>query len=211
MTVKTRKTAIERRSLAEQVFEHVKMMILSRQYEGGQRVPEERIVQELGVSRTPVREAMRRLSEHGLIALKPRSYAEVITVSTGEAEKITKLREQLENLAVSEAAECANEEALGRLQAINEEFKSELAAKDMGRALELDSRFHLAIAAAGDNTHLLEMMRKLDAKVQLCRLGKKYVGLTQSAREHDRLIELLSKQDAKGAIELMHTHVWRAV
>ena len=74
------KIDLQRRSLSEQVFQHIRRMILSEELHGGQRIPEERIAQTFGVSRTPIREAMRKLEKVGLVKIVPRSHAEVMKI-----------------------------------------------------------------------------------------------------------------------------------
>ncbi|MDO8944225.1 MAG: GntR family transcriptional regulator, partial [Desulfobacterales bacterium] len=76
---------IHRQSLSEQVYHYIKRLILSGEIRGGEKIPEEKVAQRFGVSRTPIREALSRLEEYGLIQIKPRSYAEVVALEPHEA------------------------------------------------------------------------------------------------------------------------------
>ena len=77
---------------------------------GGKRIPEEKVAQQFGVSRTPIREALRRLEEYGIIRVKPRSYAEVVGLSPKEARHISIVRAELETLSVRLLTEIGTDE-----------------------------------------------------------------------------------------------------
>jgi DNA-binding GntR family transcriptional regulator len=200
-------TGIERRSLAEQVFTHIKHLILSGELHGGERIPEERIAQELGVSRTPIREAFRRLEEYGLIVNEPHRAATVIEVDATEATKIAQVRAQLEILAVRLLAEQATEQDRAALQELADECKA-LLSNDIGAVFEKDSQLHLEIAARSGNPYLLELMERLDAKVQLCRLAKCFTGdtISSAVHQHDRIIAAIGAHDVAQAVKLIEEH-----
>ncbi len=87
------------RAWLNRFYHYIKRLILSGKLKGGEKIPEEKIAQQFGVSRTPIREALRRLEEYGLVYLKPRSYAEVISFSPKDAEQVACIRAQLEMLS----------------------------------------------------------------------------------------------------------------
>lgn len=200
---------IERRSLAEQVFAHIKRMILSGELPGGHPISEEEIAQEFGVSRTPAREAIRRLEEYGLVTNKRHKVAEVIKIDIAEAEKIAEVRARLESLAGRLLAERATEEDLSVLQNLADECKAHLTAGDVGSTFEKDSCFHLEIAARSGNPYLLELMERLDAKVQLCRLAGCLTieKITRAVvHEHDEIVAAIARQDTAEAARLLEFH-----
>ena len=86
-------------SLSDQAYQYIKGLILSGEIKGGERIPEEKVGQSLGVSRTPIREALKKLSEYGLVHIKPRSYAVVINLEKEEAIQINEIRALLETYA----------------------------------------------------------------------------------------------------------------
>jgi len=100
---------IHRQSLSEQVYHYIKRLILSGEIRGGEKIPEEKVAQQFGVSRTPIRGALHRLEEYGLIQIKPRSYAVVVALEPQEAGPLAMIRSQLETLAVSLLTDCGTE------------------------------------------------------------------------------------------------------
>jgi DNA-binding GntR family transcriptional regulator len=95
---------LDRKSLSDQVHELIKRMILSEELRGGERIPEEKIAHIFGVSRTPIREALRKLEKGGLVRIVPHSHAEVIALEPEAAGHIFELRLSLETLAVRRLA-----------------------------------------------------------------------------------------------------------
>ena len=204
------KCNIEKRSLAEQVYRHIKRMILSGELQAGERVPEERIAGEFGVSRTPIREALHRLAVLGLITIKPRSYAEVVKINTEEADQIAVVRGQLEILAVRLLAEKAGEEDGQALRRAAKECIELLAQGDVAGFFEKDSEFHLEIARRSGNRYLAELMEQLDPKVQLFRLARCTTTkkIKANAMFHDKIVEAICRNDVSGAAKLIEQHVW---
>jgi DNA-binding GntR family transcriptional regulator len=200
---------IERQSLSEQVYHYIKRMILSGELQGGEKIPEEKIAQLFGVSRTPIREALRRLDEYGLIYLKPRSYALVVDFDPKEAKHVALVRAQLETLAVSLLAENGTEEDFTVLEQLAQECQKHIEKGDIAGTFEKDSQLHLEIAKRTGNRHLYEIFEKIDAKVQLLRLVvhlpveelKMFIG------QHREIIETLRKHDKPAAESLMKAHI----
>lgn len=204
------KYTLHRSSLSDQVYSHIKKMILAGELKGGDRVPEERVGQRFGVSRTPIREALKRLEEYGLIRVKPRSYAEVVRITHEEAEQIALIRAHLEDLAVLLLTQREPEQwdvsAIWRYAGECEEM---LEAGDIAGAFERDSQLHLEIVRRTGNSHLYDIFEKLDAKVQLSRLEihlpvevlRRFIG------QHDQLIRTIRSGDTVQARDRMRHHI----
>lgn len=205
----TAEPAIERRSLAEQVYSQIKTLILSGELKGGERVSEEGLAERFHLSRTPVREAMRRLEQYGLLRIKPRSYAEVADLSNKEAEDIVTVRLQLETLAVRLLAQHASPRDIQTLKALSSQCVELLEADDVAGVFEKDSEFHMEITRCAGNRALLDIMERFDARVQLVRLMRCSTRdtIAQNLVLHDELIDALRLQDAEHASELMTLHV----
>lgn len=201
--------ALSRSSLSEQVYTYIKNAILDGSLEAGQRIPEDRIAGQLGVSRTPIREAIRRLGEYGLVTIKPRSYAEVAGLSPEEAEDVTLLRASLETLAVRQLARRVTAEDVDLLARIADRVDGELRDGRVGQAFVEDSRFHLEIARLSGNRHLYELADRLDAKVQMLRLVLQLPQqrLAQFVAQHRTIIDRLGAGDAEECERLMRNHV----
>jgi DNA-binding GntR family transcriptional regulator len=200
---------IERQSLAEQVYNYIKRLILSGDLKGGEKIPEEKVAQQFGVSRTPIREALRRLEEYGLIKIKPRSFAEVVKLDPQEAEQLARVRARLETLAVEVLAECGVEEDFAILEHLAKECEALLATGDLASTFEKDSQFHLEIAKRTGNQHLYEIFEKIDAKMQLLRLvlHLPVKELTQFIGQHEPLVHHMKVHDKEAAVRLMTKHV----
>ncbi len=200
---------IHRQSLSEQVYFYIKRLILSGEIQGGQRIPEEKVAQQFGVSRTPIREALKRLEEYGLIQIKPRSYAVVVALEPQEAGQLAIIRAQLETLSVGLLTDCATEKDLKELDQLAQECNDLISGGDIATTFEKDSRLHLEFARRTGNRHLYEIFEKLDAKIQLLRLVLR-VPLTKLklyVRHHDDIISAMRRRDKELAISLMRHHI----
>ena len=196
-------------SLSDRVYHEIKDRILSGELAAGDRIPEELLAEQFGVSRTPIREAVRRLDEFGLVRLKPRSYAEVIELSEAEADQVMLVREQLEGLAVRLLAEKATKVDVQALSEIAEKCYLALERGSVADTFELDSCFHLEIGRRSGNDVLADLIERLDAKVQLVRLMRCSTPETihQNIHVHDKIIEAISANDSALAESVMHKHI----
>ena len=127
---------IHLQSLSDQVCYYIKRLILSGEIRGGDRIPEKKVTQQFGVSRTPIREALSRLEEYGLIQIKPRSYAEVVALEPHEAGQLAVIRSQLETLAVSLLADCGTEEDFRELDLLAKECNALITEGDIATTFE---------------------------------------------------------------------------
>lgn len=200
---------IERDSLSDRVYVYIKSLILSGELGAGERVPEAQVAQRFGVSRTPIREALKRLEEYGLITVKPRSYAEVVTLDPNEAGEISAVRAALEVLAAGLLAERGNDEDYDAVAALAGECDAALAEGDIGKTFEKDSALHLEIAKRSRNRHLYDHMAKLDAKIQLLRLVLHLPTkqLHRFIKHHKELIKALRAHDVKKSRQIMEQHI----
>jgi DNA-binding GntR family transcriptional regulator len=209
MAAKTATYKIHLHSLSDQVYDYIKRLILSGEIRGGERIPEEKVAKQFGVSRTPIREALSRLEEYGLINIKPRSYAEVVALEPHEAGQLAVIRAQLETLAVSLLADCGTEEDFRELDLLAKQCNSLIAEGDIGTTFEKDSLLHLEIARRTGNRHLYEICEKLDAKIQLLRLvlSIPLEKLIVYVKHHDGIIDAMKRRDKDLAVTLMTHHV----
>jgi len=200
---------IHRQSLSEQVYHYIKRLILSGEIRGGEKIPEEKVAQQFGVSRTPIRGALHRLEEYGLIQIKPRSYAVVVALEPQEAGALAMIRSQLETLAVSLLTDCGTEQDFKELGLLAQECNALIAEGDIAAAFEKDSLLHLEIARRAGNRHLYEICEKLDAKVQLLRLVLRLPleKLKLYIQHHDEIINAMKRRDKESAVALMKHHI----
>lgn len=203
-------TVIDRSSISDQVYYHIKKMILSGDLTGGKRIPEERIADHFKVSRTPVREAIRKLAAYGLVVIKPRSYAYVATLSPKEGRDITEVRLSLEKLAFKIFARVKTPEILNELRQLNNRCIKANKSSDIASAYEFDSALHLAVARATGNEELYHMLGMLDAKLQLLRLKQSVPSdrLSHYFDQHETLLSLLAEDKLEELDELLDEHIF---
>ncbi len=148
--------------LSGQVYLYIKQMILSGEFQAGHKIHEEKVGQLFGVSRTPIREALKKLSEYGLVVLRPRSHAVVASLTKDEAIQLAHIRARLETLSTKLLADVGTDKDFDHLQAIAEECDTLIGEGDVAGAFEKDSMFHLEIARRTNNIHLFEIIEKID-------------------------------------------------
>jgi DNA-binding GntR family transcriptional regulator len=202
-------SGMERRKLSEQAFDLIKKMILSRQIKPGERIPEEKVSASLGISRTPVREALQKLQQSGLVHIVPRSYASVAELNPDDRTHIGEVRLELDALVARKLAETATEEDIKRFRAIEQACVEFAEKNDTAGVFEAHSELHLEMARRTGNPYLYEMMKSIDLKVQFLRASG-YMSseeIFENLSYHDAIINALANHDGKKAQELMIRHI----
>lgn len=200
---------ISRRSLSDQVHDHIKRMILSGELKGGERIPEASLSKLFGVSRTPLREALKKLGDYGLIYIKPRSYAEVVIISQEEARQIAEVRINLEVLSAKLFSRNGKPEHYRELREISIKCLELNESGDKAASFEMDSQFHLKIAENCGNQCLYEIFEKLDARIQLLRLNQQLESesLNDYIRQHNVLISAMENKEENLIESILNTHI----
>jgi DNA-binding GntR family transcriptional regulator len=196
---------ITNKSLADQAYDILLSRISSREYPPGHELRELDLVAQLGVSRTPIREALLRLSEYGLVSLKGRS-ARVRQITPDEVLHIYQVRTALEVAAI--------ELACGRLTADDFTLLDELTPKDMATLDEpasarLDRQLHHLIAMRSGNPILYHEIRKLIDLIQLAhkQLANSREWLVQEVQEHTAIIAALRSGDRRRCRQALRKHL----
>jgi DNA-binding GntR family transcriptional regulator len=200
---------LERASLADQVFFHIKKMILSQELKGGESIPEDRIAKTFGVSRTPIRESLRKLEKYGLVKINPRSQATVIEVGPEESRYIGEVRNELETLAARILAKKSGPEDIDSLYKIASECTAHIENGNVGEAFEKDGLFHLEIALRCGNPYIYSILKTLDAKIQLIRIMKctDLDVIPSDMQIHFQIIDAIKNHDSKNASAHMRRHI----
>ena len=198
--------------LRVQVYSALRDAIAGGRLKPGERIVEDRICSELGVSRSPLREALRRLEGEGLVSILPRRGAVVTELTTREGFDLFAVREVLEGLAARLAARQITPEELADLEEICAAMQKCIGAKDMAAVVELNAQFHDVIARASRNRWIREFVGSLRAQTRsIYRSSIDAPGRpTESLAEHRAILETLSKADALSAESLARGHVLRA-
>ena len=142
------------RTLREVVVDELRGMITRGELKPGDRLVEDQLAEQLGVSRNPVREAIRALESTGLVEVRPRRGAYVSSFDVEDVRKLLDLRAMLEAYAAELAARNGDIQGLEQLTAVLEEGRSAAAANDLVRAAECHRAFHLAVERMADNPYL---------------------------------------------------------
>ncbi|ONH51743.1 GntR family transcriptional regulator [Frankia sp. CcI49] len=196
------------RPLRQLVADELRGRILRGELTQGSRVIEDRLAEELGVSRNPVREAIRLLESEGLVEVTPRKGVMVTVISGEEADDLIEVRAALEVTAVRRAATRGiTAEIDAELEAVLVEGESVTEAGAYERLSALNARFHDLLARASGNNHLVEVLRDLQNRLQLLFS----VGVARRSgrawEEHRRILEAIRARDADWAEAEMRAHI----
>ena len=153
------------RPLREIVYEELKMQILKGQIVPGTRMMEVEMAEEMGVSRTPIREAIRKLEKEGLVTIEPRRGAYASQISTKDMVDILEVRQNLEGLAASYAATRMADEKKQELARISGCYNNAVAEGNTADMIHYDTVFHHLIVEGSDNKVLLHMVEQLQELV----------------------------------------------
>lgn len=198
--------------LRELVFESLREAIIQGRLHPGERLMEIQLAEELGVSRTPVREAIRKLELEGLVLMIPRKGAYVSQISMKDIADVFEIRRALEGLAARLAAERATEEEIERLERALVRISEVAEAEDLDGAVALDTDFHEELMAASHNPRLSQMVSNLREQIQRFRLTSlSHPGRVKLAvEEHAKIVDAIAGRDAELAQNLAHEHIENA-
>ena len=196
-------------SLRGKVFQKIREEILSGVYQDGEELREVTLGEKLGVSRTPVREALRQLELEGLVNMVPRKGAEVADITEKSLRDVLEVRKALEELSVQLACEKITEEEIEELKRVAERFKDTLDDQDVTKIAEADVAFHDVIYTATDNQKLILLLNNLREQMYRYRVEylKKEEAYPQLIAEHEELIDNISKRNKEEATRIMCEHI----
>ena len=195
--------------LRDVVFNTLRKAILRGELKPGERLMEIQLANKLGVSRTPIREAIRKLELEGLVLMIPRKGAEVAQITEKNMQDVLEVRKALEELSVQLACERITAEQVEEMKMAAEDFRKVLKSGDVTKIAEADVKFHDIIFAATNNQRLITLLNNL--REQMYRFRVEYLKqkecYPQLLEEHDKLIALISGGEVEEACELMGRHI----
>ncbi|MDX3073324.1 GntR family transcriptional regulator [Streptomyces sp. NPDC088354] len=194
---------------AERVYTHVKRAVLDRSYEGGTLLSEGELAEAVGVSRTPVREALLRLEAEGLLKLYPKKGALVLPVSAQEIADVVETRLLVERHAVLKL-EPVPPWLLSRLQQLLEEQRGHAATGDLAAFAMADRSFHAEIVRAAGNrimSHLYDQLRDRQLRMGVATMHADPGRIAKNITEHTEILDALRAGDAGAAAALVERHV----
>ncbi|KUJ63973.1 GntR family transcriptional regulator [Streptomyces albus subsp. albus] len=204
--------AARRKVLTDSVYEAVKAMVMDHVIQPGARVGIESVARSLGVSATPVREALARLESDGLVVKRSLSgYRATALLTRQGVEELFEMRLLLEPRAAALAAEHIDDAQLDRIELLVEEMQG-LPDKGhsyavYGRFAALDQRFHDALAAASGRTMLAAAVERLHSHLHLFRLSPVTGGSPATVVEHGRILRAVLRRHPERAAEATREHL----
>ena len=195
--------------LRDVVFNTLRQAILKGELEPGERLLEVHLADRLGVSRTPIREAIRKLELEGLVKMVPRKGAEVASISEKSLRDVLEVRRALEELAMSLACQRMSGEEVTKLRRANHAFAEAIRRKSLIDITERDVDFHEIIYQATGNQRLVQIISNLREQMYRYRLEyikdeKKRLDLV---REHEQIIKALAARDVRAGQEAARSHI----
>ncbi|NCD01792.1 MAG: GntR family transcriptional regulator [Clostridia bacterium] len=196
--------------LRDVAFYTLRQAILKGELEPGERLMEMQLAEQLGVSRTPIREAIRKLELEGLVLMIPRRGAIVAKITEKDLKDVLEVRASLERLSTELACERMKDETLDEMKVAHEAFKEALNGDDITLQAQRDVEFHDVIYKSTNNLRLIQMLNNLREQMYRYRLeylkdGKSHQRLVE---EHEAIIESLSKREKETATNIIVRHVY---
>jgi DNA-binding GntR family transcriptional regulator len=196
-------------ALYEQVAEQLRARIYAHELAPGAWVDEQTLADEFGISRTPMREALKVLAAEGLVVLKPRRGCYVAQMSERDLDEIFPVLALLEGRVAEEATRRLSTADFARLEKIHADLERHAAANDADRFFEANQAFHNTLQDLAGNRWLSQLIDDTRKFLKLTRRDSLRLEgrIEQSLAEHRRILAALGKRDAAAAALQMHNHI----
>ena len=195
--------------LRDVVFNTLRQAILKGELKPGERLMEIALAERLGVSRTPIREAMRKLELEGLVVMIPRRGAQVANITEKDLNDVLEVRIALENMAIEKACQNMTEDGMSKLWMAAKTFERTTAEGDLVKMAEADVAFHEIIYQASDNRRLIQVLNNL--REQIYRYRVEYLKEEETrnllVREHEEMTKAIRERDVKNAQRIAYQHI----
>lgn len=199
----------ERRSLGQDVFEYLKNAIIEQAIKPAERLVETRIADMLGISRTPLREALHKLEREGWIEKPPSGGYMVVTLAKEDIEQAFAIRSVLEAYAARLAAEKHKEKDLVPLEKKMKEFQDCLETDDKDKLHRINTEFHELLYGLSDSPRLIKMINQLREQVSMFRriILKQDSFVHESKDDHIKILSLIRARDGEGVERLVRLYI----
>lgn len=199
--------------LSKKVYRILKKEIIKGSFEPGNKVLEGKIADQMGISRTPVREAIRVLAAEGFVILSPNQGVVVRSVSAENIREVLQIHSVLEGLAARLSCEVINEEDLKELENCVNRMEKLANKKDSSTYSEVDLKFHELIVNICRNKRLIQMRKNISDQAQRYRIGSLSIPrrLKESLKEHQKILEAFKTKDPKKADSTSQKHIQNAL
>ena len=196
--------------LRDVVFNTLRDAILTGKLVPGERLMENQLAEKLGVSRTPVREALRMLELENLVELVPRRGAQVLDMSEKDIVNILEVRSALEGLATSVACKKMSKEDLQQLKNMEVDFEKAVADNDVEHFVDIDEDFHDLIFAATENDKLISIFRNLRIQLYRYRMAQaknNETSMSTIVAHHRSIIRAIENHAAEEGASIAQGHI----
>ncbi len=195
--------------LRDVVFKALRDAIVNGDLKPGERLMEIQLANKMGVSRTPVREAIRKLELEGLVIMTPRKGAQVAPITEDDLTDVLEVRKALERLAVDLACDKITEETLDKLKEETIKLKIAIKNNDINEIAKKDVEFHDIIYDSTGNKRLVQMINNLREHIFRYRIAyiKDVEQRTLLIEEHSNIVESIINKDKESAINAMVRHI----
>jgi len=196
--------------LRDVVFNTLRDAILTGKLVPGERLMENQLAEKLGVSRTPVREALRMLELENLVELVPRKGAQVLDMSEKDIVNILEVRSALEGLATSVACKKMSKEDLQQLKNMEVDFEKAVAENDVEHFVDIDEDFHDLIFAATENDKLINIFRNLRIQLYRYRMAQaknNETSMSTIVAHHRSIIRAIENHDGEEGASIAQGHI----
>jgi len=200
---------ITRRTLHEEVLERLRDMIIEGRLGPGQRINEGQVGAQLGVSRTPLREAIKTLASEGLVEIQPAKGAVVRKFTATDLYQVLEVLKALEQLGGRMACEQASDATIEAIDSLHKRMLVLYATRERLEYFKLNQAIHSAIVAASENAVLMEMHETLQARIKRLRFigNEGPVKWAGAVAEHEEMMAALLKRDAIALTDVIGRHM----
>jgi GntR family transcriptional regulator, rspAB operon transcriptional repressor len=202
-------TPESRKSLTDKAYDHVRGSILRGDLPVGTVIAEARLADELGISKTPMRQALQLLRTEGLLETGPRRQLVVRGFSEGHRNEVLQIREALEEIAVKTACRVMTLEQIDQLHLILLRQRRAVDAHNEEGFLVLDEEFHVLIARSANLPIVAQLLEQMRGFARLMRLGRSQPPehLQDILAEHTRIVTAIERRDEEEALHALHDHL----
>ena len=195
--------------LRDIVFNSLRKAILKGELTPGERLMEKQLAEKMGVSRTPIREAIRKLELEGLVIMVPRKGAEVAMITEQDITDVLEVRAALESLAVKMACSRMQQQDVNDMLAVNDAFMGAARRKDVETVIKKDVEFHDTIYKATNNKKLIAMINNLQE--QIYRFRVEYIrqmdDFSTLMSEHEEIVSAIINKNTAEAQKIATRHI----
>lgn len=202
---------IQKKNISEDLVVYIKQQILNGDLNPGDRIVETKLARELGISQTPVREALRQLQGEGVVSILPNKGPIVRTLDIQDAYEIYSIRSMLEGLAIRLATQISTDQEIMELEQFYNQMKTKLTDDSVAYLLHDSSHIHETIIKMSRHSRLISMYKSISFQISLI---NRLVGAKSTKQkeidEHQELIEALKRKDPDHAEETMRRHIYNS-